>query len=219
MTPKTYYPLFVDLEGRHCLVVGGGPIAQRKVATLRRYGARVTVVSPTATRRLLAAASSGKVRYLARRFRPADLRDAWLVIAATDDEQINRSVAQEGRRRRIFVNVVDRQPLCSFIAPAIATRGSLTVAVSTGGASPTVAKRIRDEVDRTIGSDYARLLTLLKGLRAVAKRRLPTYGDRRRYFDDLARGRVFRLVQSGKISAARRAALAQLGRYASRNGS
>ena len=216
---QAYYPLFADLHGRRCLVVGGGVIAQRKVTTLLRYGARVTIVSPTATRRLLEYARSGKVRAIRRGFRPTDLRGAWLVCAATDDEQINQRVSRAANQRRIFVNVVDRQALCSFIAPAIARRGPLTVAVSTGGASPTVAKRLRDEVARTIGPDYLRLVKLLKSLRGVAKRRLPKYSDRQRYFQELTQGRVFRLLQSGNTGAARREALTRLRRQASRNGS
>lgn len=213
-----YYPLFADLQRRQCLVIGGGLVAQRKVAALLQAKARVTVVSPMATPRILGYAHRGRIRHVARTFRPADLHGAWLVCAATDDRVVNEAVFKAATRRRIFANVVDQPRLCSFIAPAIARRGSLTIAVSTGGASPTMARRLRDEVDRRLGPEYARLLRLLGGLRDVAKRRLPRYEDRKRYFDDLAQGRVFRLVQSGKTVAARRQALALLGRYAVRRG-
>jgi len=205
--PQRYYPLFADLRGRRCVVVGGGAIAERKIAMLRRCGADVTVVSPTITARIRRDAGARKIRYVARRFRPSDLRGAWLVVAATDDQAVNRSVFRAAQRGRIFANVVDQKPLCSFILPSIVTRGDLVIAISTGGASPTVAKRLRREFERTLKDDYAKLLRLLHGLRPIAKRRLPSYNDRKRYFDQLVRGPVFRLVKDGRVQEARRKAL------------
>ena len=210
MSAGAYYPLFADLHGRRCLVVGGGLVAQRKVTTLLGYGAAVTVVSPAATARLLAYARRGQVRYLARAFRPADLRGAWLVYAATDDQRINRLVFRAATRLRLFTNVVDQKPLCSFIAPAIVKRGDLIIAISTGGMSPAMAKRLRRELTASIGADYARMLKLLGGLRGVAKSRLPGFQARKRYFDRVVDGRVFSLVRAGKTRAARREALALL---------
>ena len=215
---EVYYPLFADLRGRRCVVIGGGMVAQRKVTTLLQYGADITLISPEATTRLLAYARKGAIRHVARRFRPSDLRGCWLVYAATDDQQINAQAYRHATRRRIFTNVVDQKPLCSFIAPAICRRGDLVIAISTGGGSPTIAKRLRQELQQAIGSDYARMIRLLKGLRTVAKRRMPSYRDRKRYFDRLVQGRVFNLVRAGRMSAARREALALLAR-ASKNGS
>ena len=209
---QRYYPMFADLSGRRCVVIGGGLIAQRKTTVLLSCGARVTVVSPTATSRLRVYAREGKIRLLSRAFRPADLRGAWLVCAATNEEQVNERVSREATRRRIFINVVDRKPLCSFIAPAIARRGALTVAVSTGGASPSIAQQIRDRVDQAIGAEYAPMLRLLESLRGAAKRSLSTYQDRKRYFDRLVRGRVFDLVRADRLTAARREALQELRR-------
>ena len=110
--------------------------------------------------------------------------------------------------------VLDQKPLCSFIAPAILRRGPLTVAVSTGGASPSIAKKVRSDIGRMIGAEYTPMLNLLAGLRDVAKRKLPSYRDRKVYFDRLARGPVFSLVRAGKRQAARREALALLERAA-----
>jgi len=214
---NAYYPLFADLAGRRCVVVGGGMVAQRKVTTLLRFGAKVTVVSPTVTQRLRRYAVRGTIRYVARRFRPTDLRGAWLVYAATDDERINERVSRTAQQQRIFTNVVDQPPLCSFIAPAIMKRGELVIAISTGGASPTVAKRLRREFERTIGTKYAELLRLLNSLRPIAKRKLPSYDDRKRYFDRLVRGRTFAFIRRGKTAAARRVALALLETEAKRN--
>ncbi len=207
---KAYYPLFADLSGRRCVVIGGGPVAQRKVTTLLGYGARVTVISPTLTGGLRASARAGTITHVARRFQPADLREAWLAYAATDDQAINRLVFRAAARRRMFTNVVDQTPLCTFIAPAIFKRGPLTVAVSTGGGSPSLAKRLRDEIGRLVGREYVPMLRLLAGLRGVAKQRLPAYQDRKRYFDALVRGRVFALVRAGQAGRARQAALALL---------
>ncbi len=188
-------------------------VAQRKVRTLLEHGARVTVVSPAMTPWLRQAARARRVERRLRAFRPGDLRGMWLVVAATNGEAVNRLVAREAARRRLFANIVDRQALCSFIAPAMARRGPLTLAVSTAGASPTVAKRVRDELDALVGRRYVELIRLLRGLRGAAKRRLPSYDQRKRYFDDVARGRVFDLVQQGKTDAARRHALAILNTY------
>ncbi len=218
MTQKRYYPLCADLTGRVCVVVGGGAIAQRKVTTLLRYGARVTLVSPMATARLRAYARASKIRYIARRFRPADLRGAWLVYASTDEQAINELVFRTATRQRIFTNVVDQKPLCSFIAPSIFSRGPLTIAVSTGGASPTIAKRLRHELERTIGAEYVPMLRLLASLRGVAKRTLPSYQDRKQYFDRLVGGPVFGLVRAGQHRKAKQVALSILKQAARLNG-
>jgi siroheme synthase-like protein len=199
-------------------VVGGGMVAQRKVTMLLRFGAKVTVISPTITQRLRRYAKQGAIRYVARRFRPGDLRGAWLVYAATDDQAINELVFRTASKQRIFTNVVDQKPLCSFIAPAIMKRGDLVIAISTGGASPAVAKRLRREFEQTIGSNYARLLRLLDSLRPIAKERLPSYNDRKRYFDMLVSGRVFEYVRAGRTAQARRMALALLDETTKRNG-
>lgn len=215
---KAYYPMFADLAGRRCLVVGGGLVAQRKAMTLLGYGARVTVVSPMVTKRLAACARRGAIRHLARRIRPADLLGAWLVCAATDDQRVNETVSRVANASRVFANVVDQKLLCSFIAPAIVRRGALTIAISTGGASPALAKQLRRDLGRIIGSDYAPMLRLLAGLRGAAKRRLPSPRDRKRYFNELVRGRVFGLVRGGKRQAARQKALELLERHAAANG-
>jgi siroheme synthase-like protein len=216
MQPKTYYPIFADLTGRRCVVVGGGPVAQRKVTTLLGCGAEITVVTPTATKRLAGYARAGRVRLVSRRFRPADVAGAWLVYAATDDPAVNGVVYRTACKQRVFANVVDQTPLCTFIAPAIVRRGALTAAVSTAGGSPSLAKLVRDDVRRIL-EGYAPMLGLLRSLRGLAKRAMPDYGDRKRYFDRLVRGRVLELMRAGRPQAARREALALLSRSA-RNG-
>lgn len=215
MTPA-YYPLFADLTNRRCVVIGAGMIAQRKVATLLDYGAQVTVISPDATPRFLAHAKQGKIRYAKRQFRPSDLRGAWLVFAATDDQRLNARVFRAANRLRIFTNVVDQKPLCSFIAPAIVKQGDLVIAISTGGASPAVAKHLRKELASRVGQDYARMIRLLGSLRGRAKRRLPDFQARKRYFDSLVDGHVFQLVRTGRMAVAKREALAVLAKCQNR---
>lgn len=214
MSEQAYYPIFADLTGRRCVVVGGGKVAERKVARLLRCGARVTVISPTVTRRLSRDAQEGKIRRLSRPFRVADLTGAWLVYAATDDQRVNGRVSRSAAQRRIFTNVVDQTPLCSFIAPAILQRGTLTIAISTGGASPSLAKQVRRDLERTIGEGYLPMLRLLTRLRGVAKQRLPSFAARRRYFGQLLAGRVFELVKAGKPVEARREAERLLNHHA-----
>ena len=218
MTARAYYPVFTDLNGRRCVVIGGGMVAQRKIATLLRYGAQITVISPEATRRVARYARTGRIGWAKRRFRPSDLRGAWLVYAATNDQSLNELVYRTATRQRVFTNVVDQRPLCSFIAPAIMTRGPLTIAISTGGTSPSLAKKLRRELDRTIGQEYTPMLRLLTGLRGVAKQRLPDYNDRKRYFDRLVNGPVFGLVRAGKAGSAKKQALAELRRAAGLRG-
>lgn len=199
-------------------MIGGGLVAQRKVTTLLGCGARIRLISPEATTRLAASAAKGRIRWIRRRFRTGDLAGAWLVYAATDDRNINAQVHREARRRRVFANIVDQAPVCSFIAPSIMRRGELVVAVSTGGASPTLSKRLRRDLMERIGGEYGTMLRLLKSLRGTAKRRLPKYNDRKRYFDRLVQGEVFALVRRGQAARARRAALALLDAAAHRNG-
>ena len=210
MLPKAYYPLFADLTGKPCVVIGAGKVAQRKVTTLLAHQARLTVISPEATKRILAYARQGRIRYLARQFHPADLRNAWLAYAATDDKKINKQVFRAAQKQRVFANIVDQTPLCSFIAPAIFRRGPLTVAVSTGGSSPSLAKRLRQELGSRIGAEYGAMLGLLASLRGIAKKKLPNYNDRKRYFDALVSGRVFALARAGRLPAAKKEALAFL---------
>lgn len=206
----SYYPMFADLAARRCVVIGGGAIAQGKIMTLLDYGAAVTVISPEATRKILSYAKQGRIRYAKREFRPGDLRGAWLAFAATDNQRINELVFKTAERLRIFTNVIDQKPLCSFIVPSIVKRGDVVIGISTGGASPAVAKHLRKELAARVGPDYARMTRLLGSLRARAKSRLPDYQSRKRYFDGLIAGKVFQLVRAGRVAEARREALAAL---------
>lgn len=144
-----YYPAYLNIAGRRTVVVGGGEVAERKTAQLLASGANVTLVSPDATPELERLALDGRVRWIRRAYAPGDLAGAWLAIAATDDTEVHRSIHAEAEREKTLLNVVDAPDLCGFIAPSIVQRGPVTVAVSTGGASPALARKIRELIGGT----------------------------------------------------------------------
>jgi precorrin-2 dehydrogenase/sirohydrochlorin ferrochelatase len=151
-----YFPAFLDLRGRHCLVVGGGTVGERKARELLACGARVSVVSPTITPGLAELAGAGRVVHRARRFLRWDVRGCAVVIAATGDPRVDTAVAAAARRRHALVNVVDRPAHCDFISPSVLRRGELQIAVSTGGRSPALAREIRRRLERQFGADLGR---------------------------------------------------------------
>ncbi len=178
---KQWYMACLDLEGKSVLVVGGGAVALEKVHGLLACGARITVVAPQIEPELRGL----EIEWLPRRYVRDDLAGRFLVIAATSDTGVNTSVHQDAERRYLFCNVVDVPELCSLILPAVHRQGPIAVAVSTGGASPALAQRIRTQIGEEIGPEYAELALRLQALRPWAKRNLPTYEDRREYFERL----------------------------------
>jgi precorrin-2 dehydrogenase / sirohydrochlorin ferrochelatase len=177
---KVFYPLFADLEGRRCLVVGGGPVGTEKVEKLLEHGAVVRLVSPQITPELRRLVDAGAIaEHRARAYRSEDLEGCFLVIAATNLDAINRMVWQDAEARNLLCNVVDVPPLCNFIVPSIVRRGELALAISTGGASPVVAKHIRRELERTYGPEWEALVALLRDLRDELKERYADMPSRR----------------------------------------
>jgi len=160
-----YYPVFLDLEGRPVVVIGGGRVALGKVRGLLEAGAQVTVISPDLVPELAQLAQGGQIRHLPRPYQPGDLRGYVLAFVATDDRAVNGQVAEEGRRLGVWVNAVDDPAHCDFIMPAVVRRGDITVAVSTGGGSPAVARRIREELERFLGDEFALLLEVAAEVR------------------------------------------------------
>jgi precorrin-2 dehydrogenase len=159
------YPIFVLIEDQPCLVVGGGAVGERKVLDLRQAGAKVTVVSRELTPALAKLAQAGKIRYLKQDFTPDNLAGMVLVMAATDNPQVNARVSATARQRGIWVNVADAPEFCTFIVPAQVHRGDLTLAISTGGASPALARKIREDLQQRFGPEYGPYLALLQGVR------------------------------------------------------
>ena len=159
------YPIFAVIENKPCLVVGGGAVGERKVADLMAAGARVTVVSRTLTPELAALADQGEIRYLPEDFTEAQVEGMALVMAATDDPKVNAKVSAAAQARAIWVNVADDPEHCTFIVPAQVRRGELTLAISTGGASPALARQLREELEQHFGPEYGPYLDLLQRVR------------------------------------------------------
>lgn len=177
-----YYPLFVRLEGRPCVVIGGGEEAERKVRGLLSAGALVTLVGPELTPGLAALVAEGAIAHRAGRYRAGDLAGAFLAYAAGDDEPVNAAIAAEAEAEGVLLNVVDRPAHCSFIVPAVVERGDLVIATSTGGASPMLARRIREDLEARFGPEYAEGLRLLRALRQRLKREGRAFEERKRVF-------------------------------------
>jgi len=184
-------PLYIAclrLSDRNCLVVGGGEIGLEKVEGLLACDATVTLVAPTAVPALEALAAEGSITWERREYRDSDLEGKFLAIAATDDTNVNIAVYDEAERRAMLVNVVDVPPLCNFILPAILRTGPLAIAISTAGASPALAKRIKREISEHFGEPYARLAVMLNDARGWAKATLPTYQHRKAFFEGIVNG-------------------------------
>lgn len=160
-----YIPIFVEVAGKPCIVVGGGEVAERKVKALLEAGAAVTVVSPALDGALAAMARRGTVRHLARSYQRGDLRGFVLVYAATDDGALNRRLAVEADELGTPINVADAPELCTFLSPSVIRRGDLQIAVSTSGASPAMARRIREQLELLFGAEYAPALEILRAVR------------------------------------------------------
>jgi siroheme synthase-like protein len=175
---KHFYMACLDLEGRSTLVVGGGAVAVEKAQGLLDCGARVTVVAPA----VLDRAARMPVELVRRPYRESDLDGRFLVIAATSDESVNRQVHRDAEARGLLCNVADVPELCNFILPAVHRAGPIAVAVSTGGASPALAQRLRNDVAALVGPRHVELARELRELRPWALSELPTYADRRDFF-------------------------------------
>jgi siroheme synthase-like protein len=183
VSEKHHYVACIDLEGRSVLVVGAGHVAHEKASALLDCGAAVTVVAPEAAPDVEAL----DVELLRRRYRSSDLDGRFLVVAATADTVVNRRVFADAEARSLLCNVVDVPELCSFILPALHREDPITVAVSTGGASPVLAQRLRDEIAAVVRPEHAALAVRLRDLRPWAKANLPSYAARRDYFAGIVR--------------------------------
>jgi siroheme synthase-like protein len=201
--------MFLEVAGRPCVVVGGGPIAESKVNGLLAAGAEVTVVSPMVTDALADAVRAGRIGHRRRVYRDGDLIGVALAFVATGDVGVNAAVAAEGRRRGVWVNAADDPAHCDFILPAVLRRGALAIAVSTGGASPALARAIREELERHLGDDYAALVDVAGEVRRALRTERRT-ADAATWRAALADPRFRRLVASGQRAAARRRLRARL---------
>jgi uroporphyrin-III C-methyltransferase/precorrin-2 dehydrogenase/sirohydrochlorin ferrochelatase len=193
-----FLPIFMNIRGQRCLVVGGGEIAARKAALLQEAGGAITVVSPELSSSLARQAEQGSVRHREGSFEASDLDGVNLVIAATDDGEVNRQVSELAKARQLPVNVVDNPELCSFIVPSIIDRSPVQIAVSTGGASPVLARALRTHLESVIPSTYGRLASMMASFRDKVKARFSDVNARRNFWEQVLEGKIAELVFAGK---------------------
>jgi siroheme synthase-like protein len=205
MLDTPFYIACLRLDGRRCLVVGGGDVGLEKAEGLLACGAVVTLVAPDAHPALMELALEGSIAWERRGFRESDLDGCLIAIAATGDTDVNIAVFEGAERRSMLVNVVDVPPLCNFILPAIVRTGPLAVAISTAGASPALAKRMKREIGDLFGEPYAELAVLLNDVRGWAKATLPTYQDRKEFFESIVEGEPdpIELLRDGRVGRVR----------------
>jgi len=211
------YPLFLKLDGRRCVVVGGGTVAARKVRALLECGARVTVVSPEIRAELEKCAEANEIKIVHRAFEPGDLEGAAIAIAATNDRKVNEAVANAGRERGVLVNVVDVPGLCDFYVPSRVDRGDLQIAICTGGAFPAFAKRLRLALEKQFGPEFAAYLELLARYRQEAKARIADPHQRAKAEEAFLDSPAFALVAEGKYEEAEKALSACLARLSNKD--
>jgi precorrin-2 dehydrogenase/sirohydrochlorin ferrochelatase len=194
----TYYPAFLNLKGKKAVVVGGGKVAERKVLSLLKSGAEVTVISPFLTGKLAREKSRENIRHLARSYRKNDLKGAFIVIAATDSPDVNHTV---GGDAPILVNVADVPAECNFIAPSVVERGPLTIAISTGGISPALSKALRKELEGLYGKRFSGYLGFVKKIRARAMTGIDERDKRENFLKSLASREMLEMLRVNGLKA------------------
>jgi precorrin-2 dehydrogenase/sirohydrochlorin ferrochelatase len=194
---RPYYPAILDIAGRTAVVVGGGKVGEGKIEGLLRAGAKVRVVSLAATDTVRRWAADGRIELELRPYESADLEGAFLVVAATADNPTNVRVFEDAEARQMLCNVVDVTHLCNFILPSIVRRGDLAIAVSTGGASPAMARRIRLSLAQCYGDEYAAAMQLLGSLREELKQMYPAPEDRKVLFERMVYSDFMDMVRAG----------------------
>ena len=203
-----YYPVYLNLAGKRCVIIGGGGIAQGKIRALLRAGCQITVISPDATQGIRNAAQRGEVTWLERTYQPGDLDGAFIAVAATNVWHVNREIYEEAERLGVLLNVVDDPDLCSFIAPSIVKREPVTLAISTGGASPALARRLRETLAVSEALEWADLADVLSQARQVVKERRIAI-DPERWQCCITRD-LLEMVQDGRSEEALERVLSQL---------
>ena len=197
-----YYPVFLDLRERSCVVFGGGRVAERKTLSLLEAGANVTVVSPSLTPKLLELSSSGKITHFAKTFEDEDIASAYIAIAATGSPQVNAEIGRLCRKKQVLVNVAAPPDESSFIVPSVVDRGALLIAISTSGESPALAKKIRMELDKMFGPEYDLFLQRMSALRGRLMAQQKDEGERSRIFQAVVDSDVLDLLRQGRLHEA-----------------
>ncbi len=198
-----FFPVCLDLKNRPILVVGGGPIAEGKILQLVEAGARVHLVSPTLTEALQTLVENGTITYRCGKFEEADLEGKFLVVCATNFQSVNEEVAKAAELRNMLCNVVDQPALCNFITPAIVERGALQISISSAGQSPSVAQRVKREIEKLIGPEFETLLKVTSALREDFRKITPDYNTRRDFLRTFVDSEALDLIRAGKVEEAK----------------
>ena len=193
-----YYPVFLDINTRKCLVIGGGAVGTRKVLSLLECGAMVTVVSPVATEKLQVLASQGVIILKKRTYRPSDMEGKFLVFGATDNEVLNRQINQNAEQSNTLCNIADRPEVCNFILPATVKRDDLVIAISTSGKSPAFAKQLRKQLELQFGPEYAAFLKLMGGIRSLLLKEKHAPEEHKPIFNRIIESNIIDLIRAGK---------------------
>jgi len=210
-----YYPIFLNIRGKKCLVVGGGKVALRKVQALLECGANVQVVGPILCPELRQLAKSGAIQALQRDYKAEDLQDALIAVAATDDAKTNESVDAEARRQRVLINVVDDPQHSDLIAPSYFRRGEVTIAVSTSGRSPALARKLKSKLEKDFGTEYAQLAVLASEVRTELKQQKIVV-DNDAWQEVLDLNLLTELLKAGKVQEAKDTLLRDLKAFGKR---
>jgi len=200
-----YYPIFLNLKDQNVLVVGGGKVAERKIVNLLKYGCRIHVVSPQLTARLKKLVAEEKIQHIPEQSLNRFMTKASMVIAATDDTVVNSQIASRAKEKGLLVNAVDQPRDCNFIMPSIVKSGDLQIAISTGGKSPALAKKIRKELQALFGSEYGSLVRLLGAIREEVLAQGAASSKNKAFFENLANSDLLELIRKGDIHGIRAA--------------
>jgi precorrin-2 dehydrogenase/sirohydrochlorin ferrochelatase len=200
----TYYPVFLNLKDTKVIVVGGGKVAERKVLSLLRVGADLTVISPEITGKISIEKKRGRLKHICRQYRKGDLKDGFLVVGATDSSEINEKISRDAS---CLVNIVDTPHLCNFIVPSVVKRGAMTIAVSTGGISPALSKAIRKELEKAYRPEFSRYLKFLRATRVQALKGIRDEKKRAEFLKSVASEETLRILRKKGYGKAKRRTL------------
>jgi precorrin-2 dehydrogenase/sirohydrochlorin ferrochelatase len=193
---RRYYPIFLDLEGKRILVVGGGRVAQRKIVSLVEHGALVQVIAKELNTYVASMARKGLIEYAGQEFEESHLEGVFLVIAATDDASLNRLVSDKAMNKGLLVNAVDQPSECNFIVPSVLRRGDLVVAVSTSGKSPAFARKVREDLEKHLGNEFELFLTLMGNIRKRVLSQGFTQERNRELFEELVKSQLLGSIRA-----------------------
>ena len=194
-----YYPIFLDIQGKDCVVIGGGTVAERKVLSLISAGAKVKVISPELTSSLKKLAENKNIAYSPRNYAEGDIKGSFMAFSAANNTEINEKAFREARKEGVLLNIVDTPELCDFIVPSTVHQGDLSIAISTSGKSPALAKKIREELEEKFGWEFGVFLCLMGRIRV---RLLTTAKDssyNKKLFSELTSSPLLKLIREGHV--------------------